>query len=181
MTKAGIRAQIAVRRKSFQCLEKLSRTVLEKLRGLEIFRQAKSVGTYMPLADEVDTTPVFQCLEKKIFIPAFDEALGSYRMARYTPELKKGRFGIPEPENPVWAGPDELDLILIPGIAFDRAGGRLGRGGGFYDRLLPQYRTTRFGICFSFQILEKIPSEPHDCLMDFLVTDAEILKIAMNG
>lgn len=149
----------------------------------------------MPLPEEVNITSLFQCLELSFFIPAFDESLGGYRMAKYTPELKKGKFGIPEPERPVWAGPDELDLILVPGVAFDTAGGRIGRGGGFYDRLLPQYRAVRVGICFDFQCLEPhcigahsffqgldgLPIEPHDCRMDWLITESKILKFAMNS
>lgn len=181
MTKDQIRAQIAARKKSFQTLEKPSCAALKNVQSLEIFQQTKTIGTYMPLPDEVDVTPLFQDPEHQFFIPAFDETLATYRMAQYMPELKKGKFGIPEPEHPVWAGPDEIDLILVPGIAFDCSGNRLGRGGGFYDRLLPQYRAIRVGVCFSFQILEKIPPESHDCRMDLLVTDSKILKFAMNG
>jgi 5-formyltetrahydrofolate cyclo-ligase len=191
MTKAEIRAQIA-RTKKFHALEALSTATLKNLQGLEIYRRAKAVGCYIPLPDEVDVAPLFhppapagsgaeRTLEKVFYIPAFDGTAGIYRMAKYTPELKKGKFGIPEPQHPVWAGPDELDLILVPGVAFDRAGNRLGRGGGFYDRLLPQYRAKRAGICFDVQCLEEIPAEPHDCRMDLLVTESAILKFAMNS
>ena len=211
MTKAEIRAQVA-QAKKFQPLEEMSAAVLKNFQALELFQQAKAVGAYMPLPDEVDVTPLLplpsgsflledtkstfgipqvQYLDKQIYIPAFDATLGLYRMARYTPELKKGKFGIPEPENPVWAGSDELDLILVPGVAFDTAGGRIGRGGGFYDRLLPKYSAVRAGICFDFQCLpvlsdegveiEKIPVESHDCIMDLLVTESKILKFAMNS
>lgn len=186
MRKSEIRKQIATQRPDFQSSEEMSAAVVKKFQPLELFQQAKAVGAYMPLPDEVDVSPLFQCLESNcvaahiFYIPAFDEEIGGYRMAKYTPELKKGKFGIPEPEYPVWAGADELDLILVPGVAFDRAGNRLGRGGGFYDRLLPQYNAVRVGICFDFQCLEEIPVEPHDCLIDFLVTESKILKFATN-
>lgn len=207
MTKDEIRAQIAGNRPDFQTLEKMSATVIEKFQGLELFQKAKTVGIYMPLPDEVDIRPLFvsagaQAItpaktlpdnskpkggtnspsepKKTFFIPAFDEALGSYRMAKYTPELKKGKFGIPEPAELVFA-PKELDLIVVPGIAFDRSGNRIGRGGGFYDRLLPQYRAIRAGVCFDFQWLENIPAETHDCQMDLLVTNTKILKFEMNS
>ena len=180
MTKAEIRAEISRQRPDFQTLEKMSGTVLQNFQTLEILRTAKTIGAYMPLPDEVDVTPLFQCLEPAIYIPAFDESIGGYRMAKYTPELKKGKFGIPEPVKPVWAGADELDLILVPGVAFDLSGNRLGRGGGFYDRLLPQCSAARIGVCFDFQCLEKIPNEPHDCRMALLITESKILKFVMN-
>lgn len=197
MTKAEIRAQIAGRKKSFQGLELLSEQIVKNFQTLETFQNAKTVGAYMPLADEVDITPLFQALEtncvgaQTFFIPAFDEAQGAYRMARMTTELKRGRFGILEPAVPVFAAEDELDLILVPGVAFDFSGNRIGRGGGFYDRLLPQYRAVRAGVCFDFQCLpvlsdegvevETVPAEPHDARMDWLVTEARILKFEMNS
>ncbi len=180
MTKDEIRAHVT-QTKKFHPLEEMSTTVLKNVQGLELFQQAKAVGLYMPLPDEVDVSPLFQTLELQMYIPAFDESVGGYRMATYTPELKKGKFGILEPKNPVWAKADELDLILVPGLAFDLSGNRLGRGGGFYDQLLPQYHAVRAGICFDSQCLEKIPTEPHDCIMDLLITDLKILKFAMNS
>jgi 5-formyltetrahydrofolate cyclo-ligase len=181
MTKAEIRRHIATLRPDFQTLEKMSLAVIERFQTLEIFKSARAVGAYMPLADEVDVTPLFQALEKTFYIPAFDEALGMYRMARLTAELKKGHFGIPEPAVPDFAGENEIDLILVPGVAFDRAGRRIGRGGGFYDRILPQYRAARAGICFDFQCLEPLPAEKHDVQMNWLGTETQILKIAMNS
>ncbi len=185
MTKDEIRKLIAERKKSFQGLEKNSRPQCNSFQTLELFQQAKTVGAYMPLPDEVDITPLFQGLEtncvgtKKFYIPAFDEASGGYRLAELSGELKTGKFGIPEPNSPVFA-PEEIDLIIVPGIAFDRSGHRIGRGGGFYDRLLPQYRAMIAGVCFDFQCLEKVPAESHDCGVDLLVTESKILKFAMN-
>jgi 5-formyltetrahydrofolate cyclo-ligase len=187
MTKADIRAQIAEKKKRFRDAEPLSARIVQRIQTLETFRTARSVGAYMPLPDEVNIAPLFQCLEtncvreQRFFIPAFDESIGSYRMARWTLELKKGRFGIPEPAEPVFAAEDELDLILVPGVAFDRVGRRVGHGGGFYDRLLPQYRVSRAGICFDFQCLGAVPAEEHDIRMNWVVTETQILKFAMNS
>ncbi|MDD3276568.1 MAG: 5-formyltetrahydrofolate cyclo-ligase [Kiritimatiellales bacterium] len=181
MTKAEIRKQIAALRPDFQILETLSASVIKKFQSLELFRSARSIGAYIPLPDEVNLSPLFESLQTTFYIPAVDETAGIYRMARLTTELKKGRFGILEPAVPVFAAEDELDLILVPGIAFDRTGRRIGRGGGFYDRLLPQYSAVRAGICFDFQCLEEIPAEIHDIRMDWLVTETQILKVAMNS
>jgi 5-formyltetrahydrofolate cyclo-ligase len=181
MTKAEIRARVAEQKQRFQNLEPLSIAAVKFLRTWEIFKTARTVGVYMPLSDEVDITPIFQNPEQSFFIPAFDEMSGSYRMARLTPKLKKGRFGIPEPENPVFAAKDEIDLIVVPGLAFDPSGNRIGRGGGFYDRLLPQYSASRAGICFDFQCLKSLPAEEHDARMDWIVTNRQILKTEMNS
>jgi 5-formyltetrahydrofolate cyclo-ligase len=191
MTKAEIRRQIATLRPDFKTRAELGAAAVKKFQTLETFRAARAVGAYIPLPDEVDITPLFQTLEKVFYIPAFDETSGLYRMARLTTELRRGKFGIPEPAVPVFADENELDLIIVPGVAFDRAGRRIGRGGGFYDRLLPQYRAVRAGICFDFQCLpvlsdegvevETVPAEDHDARMDWVVTDTRILKIEMNS
>jgi 5-formyltetrahydrofolate cyclo-ligase len=176
MTKADIRAQIAEKKKRFQDAEPLSARIVQRIQTLETFRTARSVGAYMPLPGEVDISPLFEHPEKTFYIPAFDNASNNYRMARWALELKKGRFGIPEPTEPIFAAEDELDLILVPGVAFDRVGRRVGRGGGFYDRLLPQYRASRAGICFDFQCLGAVPAEKHDLRMNWVVTETQILK-----
>ena len=182
MTKDDIRKQIAEQKNTlgFQTLEKRSASVIEKLQTLELFKNAKTVGAYMPLPHEIDITLLFQRLETTWFIPAFDEALGSYRLAELTEEFKTGKFGISEPASPEFA-PEELDLIIVPGAAFDHAGHRIGRGGGFYDRLLPQYNAVKVGACFDFQCLEDVPSDPYDINIDLLVTESQILKYTTNS
>jgi 5-formyltetrahydrofolate cyclo-ligase len=180
MTKADIRRRISEQKRAmgFQTLEKRSAAVIQKIQTLEIFKAAQTVGAYMPLVGEVDITPLFNCSEKIFYLPVFNEISGGYRMAQMTEKFQKGRFGIYEPVPSVFAAEDELDLIIVPGIAFDCAGCRIGRGGGFYDRLIPQYSAKRAGICFDFQCLETIPAEPHDCRMDAVVTDIRVFKVS---
>lgn len=83
------------------------------------------------------------------------------------------RHGIREPVEGPEIAPGDLDLVLMPGIAFDRSGGRLGRGGGFYDRFLARLSptTTTIGICFGCQVVDRIPREDHDAGVDMLVTE----------
>ena len=91
-------------------------------------------------------------------------------------ELSPGRFGILEPsaEAPVPSG--GWNIIIVPGVAFDRNGGRLGRGRGYYDRFLAQHREVfRAGVCFDEQVIASVPCESHDLRMDALVTPSEIL------
>lgn len=88
--------------------------------------------------------------------------------------LTTGRFGIrePDPDAAVQVLPDEGDTILVPGLAFDRRGGRLGRGGGFYDRFLERWPNAfRVGVAFSSQLIESVPCEAHDVRVDAVVTE----------
>ena len=72
---------------------------------------------------------------------------------------------------------NNIDVILVPGLAFDRNGGRMGFGKGYYDRLLESSKAVKIGLCYDFQILEKIPTESHDVPMNFVITEKEILEI----
>ena len=95
-------------------------------------------------------------------------------------ELQTGRFGIrePHPEIHPAVSIDSVDAALIPGLAWDRSGGRLGRGGGFYDRLLgtPGWRGFRCGIFFTAQELPSLPAEPWDIALDAVVTDSGVWR-----
>lgn len=79
----------------------------------------------------------------------------------------------PDPETSLPVALEEIDLLLVPGVAFTRSGRRLGRGGGFYDRLLadPELCAVSFGICFALQVVDNLPTEPHDRPVDRIVTE----------
>jgi 5-formyltetrahydrofolate cyclo-ligase len=83
--------------------------------------------------------------------------------------MRVGAYGILEPTGPLFTDYDSIDLAVVPGVAFTRDGVRLGRGKGYYDRLLPRIKSPKVGICFPFQILESIPTEPFDVKMDEVV------------
>ena len=150
------------------------RLITERVRNLPVFRSARRIGAYMPLPGEPDIRPLFALPDRRFFIPAFDEAAGAYRLAALTADLRPGRFGIPEPSAPDWAG--HLDLILVPGNAFDRTGNRLGRGGGFYDRILAQYPgAVPVGLCFDCRVVDSLPVEPHDRAVAWIITESQVL------
>ena len=94
-------------------------------------------------------------------------------------ELAPGKFGVLEPASDAPESPGNWDLILVPGMAFDRRGGRLGRGRGYYDRFLSIHRDIlRVGICFDEQLVSSVPSEDHDIRMHALITPSAILSFA---
>ena len=91
-------------------------------------------------------------------------------------KIKTGAFNIPEPFETEIIEPKYIELALIPGVAFDKKCDRLGRGKGFYDRILNHLTCTKIGIGFSFQIIDNVPVEDHDKPLDFIVTENEIIN-----
>lgn len=144
------------------------------------FVAARSVMLFASLPDEPDTSSLLSAFaaSKRLFLPAVvgDEI----EVRRYSPDnvLTTGAYGISEPTGDVLHDLAELDLIVVPGVAFDPEGHRLGRGRGYYDRLFARAdaqppsptRPRRLGYAFPFQILPHVPSEPHDALMDTVLT-----------
>lgn len=113
---------------------------------------------------------------KKIILPRVGANGLSLHHVDNPAELVEGRFGILEPSVNAPAAGGKADLILIPGLAFDRSGVRLGRGGGYYDRLLAGFHGVRVGVCFEESVFERIPAEGHDVRMDFLMTPGGIIS-----
>ena len=92
-------------------------------------------------------------------------------------DLAPGAYGLPEPKACCAAVmPQAIDLILVPGVAFDRTGARLGQGGGYYDRLLKESGALRAGICHDFALLHAVPSEAHDENMDMIITPGGLIR-----
>jgi 5-formyltetrahydrofolate cyclo-ligase len=165
---------------------------LGHLRELPAFRDARTVALFCATFEEVDTENIIRhalAEGKTVRLPYLpDEGSAPPRMAfatirDYDRDLTEGAFGILEPreelrgERPGGPAQDapEPDLILIPGVAFDERGGRVGRGKGFYDRFLEGKNTVKVGLAFEAQVLrKKLPLEAHDQLLDGLVTEAKL-------
>jgi 5-formyltetrahydrofolate cyclo-ligase len=113
---------------------------------------------------------------KRLCYPRVDAAGLQFHHVHYSAELAAGRWGLrePDPSRATLIGLAEIDLLLVPGVAFTGAGARLGRGGGYYDRLLvdPRLLAPRFGVCFDLQIVTSLPTEPHDQPVDRVVTES---------
>ena len=140
-------------------------------------RSTRTVLFYAPLAEEIDVWPLLRetlAAGRQVALPRFDRAAGKYVaccVSDIEAELVAGRFGIREPaERCPGLDGARADWILVPGEAFDLNGNRLGRGAGFYDRLLCEIRGTRCGVAFDEQIVRELPAEPHDMRMALVVT-----------
>ena len=166
--KTHLRQQIRLLKKSFtpEQLLKKSEVILEKLEQHPLFRQAETVMLYASLPDEVQTLAFIHHWkeQKRIILPVVDgDDIIPVALTKES-AMKEGAFHIWEPTNAPYS--EKIDLIVVPGMAFDREGHRLGRGKGYYDRFLAQYPTTpTIGLCFDFQLLPHIPTEPHDIII----------------
>ena len=153
---------------------KKSASIREKLEAMPEWQSAKKVLLYVSTKDEVDTHQLTKdCIEsdKQVYVPKVkDEKLLICPIKTWT-DLKPGAFGILEPcETADPAHPEEIDLILVPGLAFDQTGHRIGYGRGFYDSLLKSTKGLKVGLAFEEQIVGKIPTEDHDVPLDLIIS-----------
>lgn len=152
-----------------------SSILVEKVQALDAWKQASSVLGYAPLPGEPDPSLLFGIQqERKILFPRIEgDSLGIYRRGTRSQWIA-GPFGLLEPDPKSWefCSPADVDLVFIPGLAFDRLGRRLGRGKGYYDRLLahPEFNGIKVGLAWSWQLLPVVPAEEHDIWMDLVLT-----------
>ncbi len=184
--KRRLRAEIRARRAALAPEERkrLSRIICRKLTTSELFRRARTIFFFASFGTEVETFPALgEALlhGQRVALPRtlLRERRLIFHRVFTLGELVPGPYGIPEPprQNPV-VPPEEADLILVPGLAFDRRGYRLGYGGGFYDRFLAGLSAPRVALAFSFQILPAVPHEAHDLRVDVIVTERDLIVIS---
>ena len=173
MDKNSLRQYIREEKKRHSKSELLSQSeiILSKLENNEHFIEAKNIMLYASLPDEVYTLDFIEKWRNKkhIILPVVlgDDIIPTALEDEVS--LAKGSFNIPEPQNNPYKG--NFDLIIVPGMAFDKQGNRLGRGKGYYDRFLVNNKNVyKIGICFDFQFLDVIPSEDHDQKIDEIIT-----------
>ncbi len=163
-----------------------SREVVTRLQSLPVYQQAKAVHVYVNLPGEVQTQPLLHDLLKsgrQVFVPYCVEGnqLRLFRL-KDAAELTPGAYGILEPEPALRedaarrGAVEQLDLLIVPGVAFDHRGMRLGRGKGYYDRLLAARSETAAVVALAFdcQMAPEIPTDPHDQPMTMVVTQSAV-------
>lgn len=177
MDKKELRKQIRAAKKAVPFCEKCSRSVpiMQQVESLPQFKEAQTVLLYWSMEDEVQTHDFVNrwYKEKTLLLPCVDG--DDLRLRQYTgPEcLKEGeQFGIGEPTGPEFTDLERVEMIIVPGVAFDRTGNRMGRGRGFYDRLLKSTpRAFKVGVAFNFQMVDRVPTEDFDVPMDAVLTE----------
>jgi len=152
-----------------------SSAIMSQLLQNEHVRQAHIVMLYSALPDEVPTQQLIDELAsqgKQVLLPRVVSET-EMELRRYTSrsDLAAGAFGIMEPVGDVFSDYDTIDTAIIPGMAFDLAGHRLGRGRGYYDRFLSRIpHVYKIGVCYPTQLVEHVPTDEHDIMMDCIVT-----------
>lgn len=173
--KKQLRKQIreAKRNQQPDKLMTISSALLEQIEKHPRFIASDTVLLYHSLGDEVQTHAFVEkwSASKKVLLPVVQGDILVLRHYTGKECLQVGAFGIEEPEGEDFTGYDEIQLGIIPGMSFDRKGNRLGRGKGYYDKLLPLLHTYNIGICYRFQAREEIPAEPFDQPMDEVWTE----------
>lgn len=156
------------------------------LRQTQALREARVVMAYMAARGELSLLPLTQELfasGKTLCLPRC-EGGGCMSARRVTAldALAPGAYGLLEPgeDSPVIA-PEEISLVLVPGTAFDAQGGRVGQGGGYYDRFLPRSPAYRIGVCHDFALLGEVPRQAHDQRMDAVVRPSGLTVINAYG
>lgn len=165
-----------------------SSRLVDQILDSEAYRTAKAILAYASMPAEISVDALIdQGLGdgKMICVPTIDwvsKSMQPTRIQNLDTDLQTGRYGVRVPREgcPV-VGHHEIDLILVPGRGFDLNGHRLGRGGGFYDRFIeslpPTNRPLLLGVCFGCQIVDRVPTEPHDHPMDRVVTERGFIEI----
>ena len=185
MKKNTVRDTILARRDQLSLLEQTekSKKIIASLEELPEVQQAQTLFVYVHFRSEVQTLPFIRRsirAGKTVTVPLTlvqEKKLPAVRITDPDSELRPGYCGIPEPDPKlVQTGetdPGTIDVVIVPGSVFDRRGGRLGYGGGYYDRFLVHAapRATRVALAYELQVVDTLELQPHDQLMDRLITE----------
>ena len=187
-TRAEIRKKILLQRDNLAAADRQQKSLQigERLWQLAAFRQAQTLFVYVNFRSEVETLPIIKrCLVagKTVAVPLTDsqrKQLLPFLITDPARDLRPGYCAIPEPD-PERAEPcaaENIDLVILPGSVFDEQGGRLGYGGGYYDRFLVEKAPAakRVALAFDLQIVAELPLLPHDQKYDWLISESRTIS-----
>ena len=187
MDKAQLRRQLRVWLQAIPADQKgrKSRHACHRLGSCRPFQEASVVMLFLSMPDEIDTTAAMGTAwqqDKTVVVPKIDwgrRTMTPVVIEMLDTPMAMARGGLRNPMTGLAVDVQQIDLVVTPGLGFDRQGHRLGRGAGFYDRFLsdPRLRAVRCGFCFSEQVVESVPVTDSDRPVDWLVTDEEVLCI----
>jgi len=180
MLKEELRKKILAKREIYPNWQEDSHKIINNFLLKLDLSNFKTFMLYYPHKKEVDTTVLIKKLlqeRKTVVLPKVSGQDIKPTIIKDLDNLIVGYAGIKEPVG-FQINPKEIDLIVVPAVAYDKEGYRIGYGKGYYDRFLPKLRkdSLKIGFCYDFQLLEKLPHEPHDFRVDLIITPTQIFK-----
>lgn len=183
MEKAKLRKEIKEKRKALTADEVryASEIICNSLWDMDAFIESKTVMVYLSSFNEVSTMAITKkllSLGKRVVVPISDTSTETLILSYIEDmsSLSKGAYGVLEPTSIKNANASDIECVLVPGIAFDVRGNRMGFGKGYYDKLLAQTSAVKIGLCYDFQLVDNIAVEAHDVPMDIIITEKQILQ-----
>lgn len=180
MKKEDIRRRIRARKTLLSDPERISQSddVFDRLEHSAAFMLAEKILMYHSLPDELSTLRFLEKWNgiKQFFLPRVN-GVNLDILPYDRSSLRLGAFRIEEPQGDETTVIDDIDMVVVPAVAYDRKGNRVGRGKGFYDRLLAESRATKVGVGYDFQLVDEIDCEPHDVRMDIVITSKNYIVI----
>ncbi len=158
-----------------------SATIIARIMALDVYQHAQIVACYVSVGCEVDTRAFLDwalVAGKQIAVPVtLGEGCMVFQRLVDLTELQPAQLGLLEPrlDTKNVVSPQMLDLVFVPGVVFDRQGHRIGTGGGYYDRFLACTQAMRVGLAYDFQLIDAVPFDVHDVVMDIIVTEREVV------
>ncbi|RLD18143.1 MAG: 5-formyltetrahydrofolate cyclo-ligase [Caldiserica bacterium] len=160
---------------------RVSEEIKRNLLSLKILEKKNNILIYFSKSPEIDTTSIIEELHKEgknIYLPKIIDSEILPAVLDGFENLKKGKYGIMEPTSSVFVDEEKIDAVILPGIAFDTSGRRLGRGKGYFDRFLKRCRNAiKIALSYSFQVVEEVPEEENDERVNVIVTENEVIFV----
>ena len=185
MERRDLRQKMLEIRKSLpsDTVSKVSREICDVVKNLDSFKSAKKIASYIAYNGEINPS-FLESSDGKIFAFPVVQENGLLKFIQPSGALKKGSFGILEPETGIEEEISELDLVLVPLVAADHTGNRLGHGAGYYDKTFATDRNSKrpllVGLAYDFQIVEDLASNSWDIPLDVLVTESQLFFSEMS-
>lgn len=165
-------------------LQEKSKIICGKLLSLESYKKSSTIFCFLSFGSEVDTWEIIKdalSKSKKVYVPYIDpkESRMHAVQINHSSTLIKNKFGIPEPVyDPSVPDPLDFDFAVVPGVAFDKNGFRIGYGKGYYDRFFQNCPVScKTGIAFALQVVSSVPGEEHDIPVDIVITEEDLISV----
>lgn len=162
---------------SHEMKESFEASIINHIVSLPLFQKTDVITLYMPMRGEVDLLPLWRSCSKVVLFPKVCGDMLAFCPAQCKDDFVRGCFGVLEPTDTDAFDVGKIDLIIVPGVVFDRYGYRLGYGKGFYDRLINNNPgVTTLGVCFDEFYVERLPVDPWDANVNLVVTQTGVFR-----